>query len=210
MEISNRLLANKPPITIYPGALMERPALLPGIAVCIANWADIEARLDTLFLLTAKNEEALASFMAAKGWGRKEKQFYEWLRDGGDQEFATAVRSILRTVAEPARKRHCLAHGVWGLSERYPDDLVIVPESFYLDTAREALRAETLGSVEFRLDSERLFANARLVGWQELQSLDMELSAARDLIHRFMIEQTPELVKVKGRDELAKAANDPR
>lgn len=75
MEISNRLLENKPPITIYPGALLERPALLPAIALCIAIWGDIEARLDSIFLLIAKNEEALAGFMEAKGWGGKRSSF---------------------------------------------------------------------------------------------------------------------------------------
>lgn len=99
---------------------------------------------------------------------------------------------------------------MWGLSDRYPEDLVIVPESFYLDTAREVLRAEDLGSAKFQIDSERIFASARLVGVQELQNLNVELVGGRDLIHRFLIEQTPELVRVKGRDELAKAADDPK
>jgi len=210
MEISERLLEGKPAISLFPGAVLERPALVPAIAISVATWADIEARLDALFLLASKNDEAVADFIFSKGWGRKEKQFYRWLRDSGDPEFATAVRAILRTVSEPAAKRNCLAHGVWGLSEAYPDDLIITPEAFYLDAAREMVRAEKLGSAELRINSDSLFGAARLVGIGELQALYDELSAARDLIHRFMIEQTPDIVKVKGRDELARSTEDPK
>lgn len=210
MEISDRKLENEPAFTLHPTAIVKRPALAPAIALCIAIWGDIEARLDSIFLLISKSEEALAEFVATKGWPRKEKLFYRWIKDNGDQEFATAVRAVLRTVAEPAKKRNCLAHGVWGESDQYPDDLIIIPEAFYVEAAREMLRAEDEGTAKLRINSEPMFESARLVGIGELQTLHDDLVAARDLIHRFMIEQTPELVKVHGRSELAKTQDDPK
>lgn len=209
MHISDQLLPEKPALEIHPGVVTLRPDLTAHFGPIIAIWADIEARLDAIFLLYVRSENALAEFQALKGWDRRTKFLDEQIRAHHGEEIAIEVRSILRTVASPAKKRNDIAHGIWAICKELPDDLVIMPSAAYTEMVQQALRAEADGTANLVLKWDKTFKDARVVTINHLSQLLAELGEARGIIHAFMIEKMPEIVQIYQREAVSKAIDHP-
>lgn len=209
MYISDRRLPERPSLEIHPDVLLQRPVLASYFGPIVATWADIEGRLEAIFLLCTADSTALAELEKIKGWDARSKFFVNHVRTHQADTVAIEIRAILKTVAQPARKRHEVAHGIWAICKELPQDLVIASPAIYTVTAGQAIRAEAKGSARFLIDKYATFDQARVVTEQHLDALLNELRQARSLLHTFMIEKMPAIVKVHQREALPRAVDHP-
>lgn len=209
MRISDQRLPEKPTLEIHPDVLLQRPLLAAFFGPIVATWADIEGRLEAIFLLSTRSDRALADLQALKGWGARSRFFVRHVRAHQGSEVAVELRAILRFAAQPADKRHELAHGIWALCKELPDDLVIASPAIYTGAMQQALRAQAEGTARLLIDKDAMLATARVVTSGHLERLLGELREARNLIHTFMIEKTPAIVHVHQRDALPRAVDHP-
>ncbi len=142
MHISDQRLPDEPSLDIHPDVLLERPNLGMFFGLIVATWADIEGRLDAIFLLCANDRAALTEMQAIKGWDKRSKFFIGHVKSQQGDALAIEVRAILRHVALPANKRHDIAHGIWAICKELPDGLVVANSEIYTGAVEEALRAE--------------------------------------------------------------------
>ena len=209
MRISDQLIPNKPALEIHAEVLLQRPNLAMGIALAIAGWANIEARLEALFLFCTRDETDLLAFRDCRGWDARTKLFYRSVLNRQGQEAATEVRAILRTVEAPAKKRHEIAHGIWAICRELPNDLILLDGSYFLETARQAVSAEAADLEEMRFDSAQMQESSRVVSISHLEALHKEMNQAVTIINAFMIEKMPPVVHVAGRDQVLPARTHP-
>lgn len=209
MFISDERLPPRLPLEIHADVLQQRPDIAMGVGLAIALWADIEARLDAVFLFCTRDDELLAAFQAKRGWDAKAKCFFRAVAKHQGRAAAIEVRAILRTVALPAKKRHELAHGTWALSTELPNDLVLFGDNFLLEAARQAVAAEAKCEGEMRFDPVNVEHFARVISVGHLQTLYEELSHSLSILHSFMIEKMPPVIYVNGRDQVPTARSHP-
>ncbi|MGB3317836.1 MAG: hypothetical protein WA978_04095 [Sphingopyxis granuli] len=209
MLISDQRIPEKPSLEIGADVLQRRPDLAMGLSLSIALWANIEARLDSIFLLCTRDESGLASFQMKRGWDARAKFLHRTIRDTQGEDAGKEIRAILRAVAGPAKKRHEVAHGIWGICAELPHDLILIDNSDFLDMARQAIRAESANVTEMRFDPTLMHETARVVSISHLECLYRELSEAVSIIHAFMIEKMPRVVHVFGRDKILPAKCHP-
>ncbi len=209
MHISDQRLPENPSLEIHPDVLLQRPHLAAFFGPIVATWADIEGRLEAVFLLSTNDEAALASLRAIKGWDARAKFFVDHVRAHQGDQVAIELRAILRHSAKPAAKRHDVAHGIWALCKELPDDLVIASPAIYTGAMQQALRAQAEGTAKLLIDKTAMLESARVVTQAHLQLLLNELGEARSLLHTFMIEKTPTIVHVNQREALPRAADHP-
>lgn len=209
MLISDQRIPEKPALEIGADVLQKRPDLAMGLSLSIAMWANIEARLDAIFLLCTRDETSLAAFQEKRGWDARAKCLHRTIRDTQGEEAGDEIRAILRAVAAPAKKRHEVAHGIWGICAELPDDLILMDSGDFLEMARQSIRAEAEGLDEMRYNPASMHETARVVSLSHLQELYRELGEAVSVIHAFMIEKMPQVVHVFGRDKILPAKSHP-
>lgn len=209
MLISDQRVPNKPSLEIGADVLLKRPVLAMGLSLAIASWANIEARIEAIFLLCARDEKALAHFQQLRGWDARAKCLYRTIRDAQGEEAGREIRAILRAVAAPAKKRHEVAHGIWAICSELPDDLILLGSGDFLDMARQAIAAEGNGLSEMRFDPAFMHDTARVVSREHLETLYRELGESVGIIHAFMIEKLPQVVHVFGRENVLPAKAHP-
>ncbi len=209
MHISDQRLPDQPSLEIHPDVVLQRPHLAAFFGLIVATWADIEGRLDAIFLLCANDRGALAEMQTIKGWDARSKFFIRHLKSQQGDALAIEVRAILRYVALPANKRHDIAHGIWAVCKELPDDLVVANSDIYTGAMEEALRAEAEGGPKLVLNKDRMLDTARVVSAEHLSQLLAELREARSLMHNFMIQKMPAVVHVHNREALPRAADHP-
>lgn len=209
MLISDQRIPERPSLETHADVLQKRPELAIGIALAVALWSSIESRLEAIFLLCTRDEEALGVLQTKKGWDARSKFFYQTILDQQGQAAATEVRAILRTVAVPAKKRNEVAHGIWSICNELPNDLILLAPDDQVEMMRQAIAAEAAGQSEMRLDPAHMHATARVVTRGHLQTLYRELSEALSLIHSFMLEKMPHVVHVFGRENIPRAKDHP-
>lgn len=167
MLISDQRIPEKPSLEIGADVLQRRPDLAMGLSLSIAMWANIEARLDAIFLLCTRDEAGLAAFQEKRGWDARAKFLHRTIRNTQGEEAGKEIRAILHAVAGPARKRHEVAHGIWGICAELSDDLILMDNDDFLDMARQANRdwgASDLNFVETARSGRsrgRVFATQR-------------------------------------------------
>lgn len=209
MHISDQRLPNGPSLEIHPDALLQRPHLAMLFGLIIATWADIEGRLEAIFLLCVREKAALAELQMIKGWDARSKFFVRNVQARHGDTLAIEVRAIMRYIALPANKRHDIAHGILAVCKELPDDLVVAGPEIYTGAMEEALRAEAEGTPKLIINKDLMLDTARVVTADHLNKLLTELGEARTLLHNFMIEKTPAIVHVHRRDALPRAADHP-
>lgn len=208
MNLTDTRLPPEPDLDIHPDAVCKQPDLAVRIAYIVATWADIEARLDGIFLSLTGDESALREFRDLKGWDKRAKFFVAHVKASQGIDAGLELKAILATVATPAKKRNEIAHGIWALCKGLDNALVLLPQTAYLDIATDAKKAETAGSTEIKLE-HGIEKAARAVTVSHLDQLIAELHESRDLIHAFMIETMPSIVHVHLREQVAPAAAHP-
>lgn len=196
MHISDQRLPNNASVGIDPDVLLQRPRIAVLVGLVIATWADIEGKLEAIFLLCVRDQAALAEFKKIKGWDARSKFFVRSMQSRKGEALAIEVQSMLRYIAKPANKRHDIAHGIFAVCEALPNDLVVASPEIYTRSMEETLRAEKLGTPNLLLNHEAIFATARVVTVAHLEQLLAELREANDLALNFMIENTPKIVHV--------------
>lgn len=209
MHISDQRLPDRPSLEIHPNVLLQRPHLVMLFGLIIATWADIEGRLEAIFLLCVRDSDALAEFQMIKGWDARSKFFVRNVQARHGDALAIEVRAILRYVALPANKRHDIAHGILAVCKELPNDLVVAGPEIYTGAMGDALRAEAEGISKLIINKERMLDTARVVTAEHLNKLLAELGEARNLLHNFMVEKTPAIVHVHSREALPRAADHP-
>lgn len=209
MHISDQRLPNKPSLEIHPNVLLQRPHLAVLVGLIIATWADIEGRLEAIFLLCVRDGDALTELQLIKGWDARSKCFVRNVQVRYGDALANEIRAILRYVAQSAPKRHDIAHGIFAVCKELPNDLVVAGPEIYTGAIEEALRAEAEGASELLINKERMLDAARVVTAEHLNKLLSELGEARNLLHNFMIEKMPAIVHVNSREALPRAAHHP-
>lgn len=209
MHISDQRLPDEPSLEIHPDVLLQRPHFAMFFGLIIATWADVEGRLEAIFLLCTRDRAALAEFQKIKGWSARSKFFIQHVQTRQGDALAIEIRAILRYVALPANKRHDLAHGILAVCKELPHDLVVASPEIYTGAMGEALRAEAEGTPKLVLNKDRMLNTARVVTAAHLNQLLSELREARNLLHNFMIEKTPAIVHVHSREVLPRAADHP-
>jgi hypothetical protein len=209
MHISNQRLPNKARFVTKPDVLLDRPRIAVLVGLVIATWADIEGKLEAIFLLCVRDQTALAEFKKIKGWDARSKFFVQSMQSRKGETLAIEVQAILRYIAKPANKRHDIAHGIFAVCEELPNDLVVASPEIYTRLMEETLRAEELGTPNLLLNHEAIFATARVVTVAHLEQLLAELKEANDLAHNFMIENIPEIVHVGSSEIPPRVADHP-
>jgi hypothetical protein len=209
MYISDQRLPKKASLVIQPEVLLERPLIAVLVGLVIATWADIEGKLEAIFLLCVRDQTALAEFKKIKGWDARSKFFVQSMQSRQGETLAIEVRAILRYIAKPANKRHDIAHGIFAVCKELPNDLVVASREIYTGAVEEALRAEELGTPYLVLNRETYFATARVVTVAHLEQLLAELDEANTLAHNFMSENFPEIVRVRSSEMPPRVADHP-
>jgi len=209
MQISDKRLPPKPSLQIHPDTLVREPLFCQGVALAIAIWADIEARLDGIFIAMVRDEDRFREFRDAKGWGKRSELFVEAVRSVKGGDVAIEVKAILAEVSVSAKLRNELAHGIWASCKEAPGTLALLGSEMYTEAIVQALEAEAAASPKMLFDERKLLKSARLIELSQLQEAVAVLFAARNLIHTFMIEAMPDIVYVHGRNELGRAKDHP-
>lgn len=209
MHISNQRLPKKASLVIQPEVLLQRPRIAELVGLVIATWADIEGKLEAIFLLCVRDQTALAEFKKIKSWDARSKFFVRSMQSRKGEALAIEVQAMLRCIAQPANKRHDIAHGIFAVCKELPDDLVVASPEIYTRSMEETLRAEKLGTPNLLLNHEAIFATARVVTVAHLEQLLAELREANDLAHNFMIENMPEIVHVGSSEIPPRVADHP-
>lgn len=209
MQISDTKLPPKPSVQIHPDVLLERPQFCQGVALAIAIWADIEARLDAIFISTIRDPAAIEDFRQIRGWDKRTKLFVEAVRSVKGDDAAIEAKAVLAVVTVPANMRNEVAHGIWAKCLEVPNDLVLLGSDIYSEASKIALEAHAAGTPNVKINEEKLFKSARLVSIQQLRKAIDALLEARGLVHALMIEAMPETVHVHGRAEIERVAAHP-
>lgn len=209
MHISDRRLPPDANLEIHPDVLLSRTELAQLVALIVATWADIEGRLESIFLLCVRDRAELSKLNAMKGWDARSKFFVRKVKELQGQKLATEVRAILKFAAQSAIKRHDIAHGIFAACDELPLDLVLASPEIYNAMIQETIRAESLGTTNLLVNREEILATARVISNADLSGLLKELREARDVIHSFMIERMPVIVHVNSREKLTRAADHP-
>jgi hypothetical protein len=209
MQISDTKLPPKPSVQIHPDVLLERPQFCQGVALAIAIWADIEARLDAIFISTIRDPAAIEDFRQIRGWDKRTKLFVEAVRSVKGDDAAIEAKAVLAVVTVPANMRNEVAHGIWAKCLEVPNDLVLLGSDIYSEASKIALEAHAAGTPNVKINEEKLFKSARLVSIQQLRKAIDALLEARGLVHALMIEAMPETVHVHGRAEIERVADHP-
>lgn len=209
MQISDTKLPPTPSLQIHPDVLLEKPHFCQVVAFAIAIWADIEARLDAIFISTIRDPIAIEQFRQIRGWDKRTKVFVDAVRSVKGDDAAIEAKAVLAVVTVPANMRNEVAHGIWAKCLEAPNDLALLGLDIYSEASKKALEAQAAGTPNVKFDEEKLFKSARLVNIQQLKKATDALIEARDLVHAFMIEAMPEIVHVYGRAKIERAADHP-
>lgn len=207
MKVSTRPVFNGGTLEIGPQVLGQRRDLAEYIGPIIATWADIEARLDAIYLLMTRDEEGLEEFQSLKGWDRRVQFIESAVEQASGRDRKLVVRAVLKEVASAAQRRHEIAHGIWAVSDAHPDALILLPGNFLIPPLRTAIEAEVRGELRSTHPSDPAAVGC-VVEQSDLQRLIDDLRKAQWLIHRFQIEHMPGTIEICGRDKLEAVEGD--
>lgn len=114
------------PFHFTPLALLKRPVLASYMTAIAMQWTEIQARIATLLvaLLEGEAKTGIAMYFAITSDGGKRAVIDTIcdlkLEKAQKEEF----QRILRKVGEREVERNRIVHGAWGISPKYPDDLL--------------------------------------------------------------------------------------
>ena len=136
-----------------PHALLQRPKLAPYIGAILMHWNEIESHMGIFLaaLLGAEARTVMSVFLALQ-------------TDGGRKTTIDTVTKLRLSAADLARfkdiqknvggrysERNKAAHGAWGISPHYPDDLVWYDPRETVEAFPDIMRAELRSEVAARM-----------------------------------------------------------
>lgn len=196
MLISDVRIPESAEVVIQPAALLERPELAIYIALIVASWGEIEARLESIFLALIRDEERLAAFKAVNGWPARVTFLSDAVKLTSGERAAGRVRAVLSVISMAAAKRHEVAHGVWLQCKGTPPRLALCTPGTFTQATRLSLKAMEVGSARMETKLADFFEKARIVELEHLQKAYQECEDSRDLLNNFWVEELPDIVKV--------------
>lgn len=182
MSISKREIPPDAEINIYREPVLGKSgleALAPRIASIFARWSLLEKQLNQMFtLITDADPTARVKFDQLKGWDRRVDQIISEsaLRLSGAT--ADIVRTVLKLVKEPAKKRDELAHRVWAIAKGFEDELALLPPNDQHDFAEAVVMMKKAGRCDIAIDTSSMYVGSSLVSASDLDLLIEELRLA--------------------------------
>lgn len=210
MHISDIEIPANPSLVIQPSVLFDHPEHAAAVAVIIGSWAEIESKLEGIFVTLVGDELKLAEFKAERGWDARVKNMVAAVKETRGDHAAIKLKAILSTAATASKKRNEVAHGFWGSCKERPNDLVLFSEELWVEAARTAQRAQAAGSNRIMPDEKQIRSSGRIVTIDQLRIAIEEVEHARGLVGDFWNDEMPAVVKVNSHVPSARPEDDPQ
>jgi hypothetical protein len=125
----------KAPIFIGAACLFHRSALAPYVSQVIGYWAEVEGNAASLLTTILRTEGAPTAAMLA--CLRASSLQFDMLLAAASVKLTGLELEVVKTLVQMARtvgkKRHFIAHHIWGKCDELPDALLLVPPDLYVD-----------------------------------------------------------------------------
>ncbi len=114
---------------VGPDALFERPNLAVHVSVILAMWATIEESVDRILInMSGSDIYAIASMYYAVGSFRTRMDVLRALaKTRLSKEGIEDLNKLIEALRKPAKERAKFAHCSWGISDAFPDALIMEP-----------------------------------------------------------------------------------
>lgn len=115
------------PHQLGAGAIWLRPTLAPYIAVTTATWAITEVLMANVLAATVKGDpEAVIALYGAFNGARAQRSALSEVVAVADisDELRAEMIATFNAMKGPGSERNEIVHGLWGISDAYPDALV--------------------------------------------------------------------------------------
>ena len=115
------------PVDITRDAMSLRPECAVRVATVTTRWTLVEVQLGLLLgcIADAPSESAVAMFLALTSTPAKRGALDAAAEATNNNQIRTILRDVMKDVKAVGKKRNDIVHGVWGVSEKYPSDLVL-------------------------------------------------------------------------------------
>jgi hypothetical protein len=193
-------MARQPLNFIRPGvkfrfpanAPAERPELAALIGECVAMWSNVEAHLAIMLSAIMKTETGIAAavFLSIRN-SRAQREALDAAAQiglsGRELEMFSAIIAVYKSLDS---QRTSLAHGIFAISEQFPDDLLWIDSTHYtqhhVESWSEIPSDSFLGKLAQEADSDnKIRENMFLYRKDDLISLRDEIKDFWGAVFRF-------------------------
>jgi len=116
------------PIKVGPDALMERPKIASAMMYLISAWSGLEQNIAGMFamLLDGELSDAFNIFHSFHDIQIRKRIFDEVASELLSQTLKEEIELHFKELRKVGWLRHEIAHGQWGVSDLYPDCVLLV------------------------------------------------------------------------------------
>lgn len=129
-----------PSVTYAPGIVGERPEAAMALGVAVSSWGYIENDIEWLyaFLMARWSEKmpagtfmpahpvAILTFQTLQTQNQRLSLLEALAKWALPADKAKEVADVIPSIRQRAKERNTIAHGLWGISDQRPKDLILV------------------------------------------------------------------------------------